>query len=253
MRKVTFCVMFVLCCVISTCNVSRVSAQDIWAISASGIDCYVSTDSIRKTGDKSFYVCIKNVSHLQNKEPESIAYFEDEGWSYDAVANMYFIEDMVFFYYDESINAWKSRSLNYTEYTPISSSEYAHAIFDVCVLELQKNAPVLHLAVGELQNLLVGEFLSEFKGFGTDELQISSGDGSLRGTLSIYRIAGFQGKIVIQDSDTAAFLFQSDIGDNCYIKGIMQFFSTKGNIRLTVNESNFAYIHSGDIFYFSRE
>lgn len=248
-----FYVMIVLCCVISTCNVSRVSAQDIWAISTSGIDCYVSTDSIRQTSDKSFYVRIKNISYPQDSEPESIAYFEDAGWSYNAVENVYFMEDVLFFCYDETINEWKSRSLNYTEYTPISSSEYAHAIFDVCVPELQKQPPVLHLAPGEVQDLLVGKFLSEFKVFGTNELQIKNNNGTFSGDLSVYRIAGFQGQVVIYDSDTAMFGFESDADNTCYLRGIIQFFKDKDTIRLVVVESNVDYVNAGSAYYFVRE
>lgn len=252
-QKLMFYVMMMLCCVISTWNVSRASAQDIWAISISGIDSYVSTDSIRQTSDDSFYVRIKNINHPQDNKPESIAYFEDAGWSYDAVENVYFMEDVLFFCYDEDIDEWKSRSLNYTEYTPISGSEYAHAIFYVCVPELQKQPPVLHLAPGELQELLAGKFLSEFKDFGTDELQIRNNNGTFSGNLSVYRIAGFQGQVIIYDSDTAVFSFESDADNACYLRGIIQFFKDKDTIRLVVVESNFEYINAGSVYYLVRE
>ena len=252
-KKLFYCALVVFCCIISSVNVPYAYAKDIYAISTAGIDCYVYAESIRQTSDKSFYVHIKNVAHPQDNEPESIAYFEGEGWAYDDATNTYSVEDMLFFYYDDSLNEWKSRSLNYTEYTPISGSEYAHAIFDVCVPELQKQPPVLQLASGELQNLLVGKFSSEFKGFGTDELQIRNNNGTFSGNLSVYRIAGFQGQVIIYDSNTAVFSFESEADDTRYLRGIMQFFKDKDTIRLVVVESNFEYINTGSAYYLVRE
>lgn len=69
----------------------------------------------------------------------------------------------------------------------------------------------------------------------------------------MYRIAGFQGQVIIYDSNTAVFSFESEADDTRYLRGIMQFFKDKDTIRLVVVESNFEYINTGSAYYLVRE
>ena len=136
MKKLFYCALVVFCCIISSVNVPYAYAKDIYAISTAGIDCYVSAESIRQTSDKSFYVHIKNVAHPQDNESESIAYFEGEGWAYDDATNTYSVEDMLFFYYDDSLNEWKSRSLGTVLRTiaPKTPKQYAYNMLTIAAI-----------------------------------------------------------------------------------------------------------------------
>ena len=69
----------------------------------------------------------------------------------------------------------------------------------------------------------------------------------------MYRIAGFQGQVVIYDADTAMFGVESDADNTCYLRGIIQFFKDKDTIRLVVVESNVDYINAGSAYYLVRE